>query len=101
MQAMGGGLGFVNYIALGTLIADFLKSVVLIILFIQGIRLINFIIKNKGLSVINIIEKDDSLNKTIKENLKEDILYASGKTIEEKVDEIDEIEKEIEDNIES
>lgn len=87
MQAMGGGLGFVNYIALGTLIADFLKSVVLIILFIQGIRLINFIIKNKGLSNVtinNIIEKDDKKDDKkdnhIENNIidNEDIFYASN-----------------------
>lgn len=93
MQALAG----LDGLSIFVIILGLVKDVVLVLLFLQGIRLVNFIIKNKGLSVINIIEKDNSLNKTIKENLKEDILYAAKEDlIEEEIERIEEIEKEIE-----
>lgn len=50
---MGAGMGVYGAIGVVGIVVGLLKEVALLVLLVQGIRLINFIIKNKGLNNIS------------------------------------------------
>lgn len=48
----GAGMGVYGVIGVIGIVVGLVKEIALLVLFIQGIRLVNFIIRNKGLSRI-------------------------------------------------
>lgn len=54
------GMGFYNVLGVFGIFLGMLKEILSVIILVQGIRLVNFIIRNKGLSNITVknMEKD-------------------------------------------
>ena len=60
---MGAGMGVYGAIGVVGIVVGLLKEIALLVLIVQGVRLINFIIKNKGLSNISFNKGEANIYK--------------------------------------